>query len=600
MTAASRTLGSAGDTARRRAASSRPGAVLAATLAVAGAAAVLLWCYHRLSWTVPATSDGAAIALQAQDMLHGNWLLHGWTVGDVTFHTTELPEYAAIEWFRGLGPGVIHAAAAVTYTLLVLLAGLLARGRAHGRDGVVRALLASGIMLAPQLGYGAFVLLLSPDHVGTQVPLLAGWLLLDLAPRRWWVPVALGALLASVQFSDRVALVTAVVPLCVVCGARVARTAVARRSTRRSEALGTGAQPDQSGPVWRARAYELSLAAAAVASVAASWAAARLLTSAGGYTAHPLPMVLAPLRLLWTHTWLTGWGILELYGANFAGLSGWVATLFAVAHLAGLALGVAGFAVALRRFLLPRAEPDLVDSVLAVAIVCNLVLYILSIEPGTVLGTGYNAREIAAVLPLGAVLAGRVIGPKLTGHQGHQGRPGRQGRETPRVRSEYRTFLSAQTSRALLLSAVLACYAAALGYGAAQPAVPPRNAVLASWLTAHHLRYGLAGAVANITTVDSGGRAELAVVAVSGGQVRARLYQSKLPAYDPRLHYANFLVAGAPADGAGYAPESIPLPVARRTFGPPARVYHFHGYTVMVWDVNLLTRLGNRGHPAAM
>jgi hypothetical protein len=207
------------------------------------------------------------------------------------------------------------------------------------------------------------------------------------------------------------------------------------------------------------------------------------------------------------------------------------------------------------------------------------------------------------VLPLGAVLAGRVIGPKLTGHER---RTGREGRETPRVRSEYwtrllaqtgRPSLSAQTGRALLLSAVLACYGAALGYGAAQPAVPPRNAVLASWLTAHHLHYGLAGVATNITTVDSGGRVGLAVVDVSGGRVRARLYQSKLAAYDPRLHNANFLVTGAPADGGGYAPEYIPLPVARRTFGPPARVYHFGGYTVMVWDVNLLTRLG---HPPAM
>jgi hypothetical protein len=575
MTAAIR---SAGGTTRRRAANGRPGGALAATLVLAGAAAALPWCYHRLSWTVPATSDGAAIALQAQDMLHGNWLLHGWTVGDVTFHTTELPEYAAIEWFRGLGPGVIHLAAAVTYTLLVLLSGVLARGRARGREGLVRALLAAGIMLAPQLGYGAFVLLLSPDHVGTQVPLLLGWLLLDLAPRRWWVPVLLGLLLAWVQFSDRAAVLTAVVPLIVVC-----LTAAGRAWVRAGRRLPGPPAPEPSSrgrsrfqAVRRERWYELSLAAAAVASVAASWAAARLLAAAGGYTAHPLPMVLAPARLLWAHTWLTGWGILELYGANFTGVSGWVATLFAVAHLAGLALGVAGFAVALRRFLLPRADPDLVDSVLAVAIACNLGLYILSIEPGTILGTGYNAREIAAVLPLGAVLAGRVIGPKLT------------GRETPRVRSEY---------SALLLSAVLACYGAALGYGAAQPAVPPRNAVLASWLTAHHLRYGLAGAPANITTVDSGGRVGLAVVAVSGGRVRARLYQSKLPAYDPRLHDANFLVAGAPADGAGYAPEYIPAPVARRTFGPPARVYHFHGYTVMVWDVNLLTRLG---HPAAM
>jgi hypothetical protein len=60
-----------------------------------------------------------------------------------------------------------------------------------------------------------------------------------------------------------------------------------------------------------------------------------------------------------------------------------------------------------------RPPAGLVDSVLAVAIVANLVSYVLSIEPGTVLGTGYDAREIAAVLPLGAVLAGRALGPKL-------------------------------------------------------------------------------------------------------------------------------------------------------------------------------------------
>ena len=52
---------------------------------------------------------------------------------------------------------------------------------------------------------------------------------------------------------------------------------------------------------------------------------------------------------------------------------------------------------------------------LAVAIVANLVSYVFSTAPGTVLGTGYDAREIAAVLPLGAVLAGRVFGPWIAG-----------------------------------------------------------------------------------------------------------------------------------------------------------------------------------------
>src|SRR5208282_6625574 len=140
--------------------------------ALAVAAVVLFVCYLRLSGTAADGSDGADQALQAWDMLHGNWLLHGWTVGDVSYYTTELPEYIIVAKILGLGPGVIHVAAAITYTLLVLLAGLLAKGRATGGEGVLRALIASGILLAPQLGHGVGLLLQQPDPPGTQVPLL--------------------------------------------------------------------------------------------------------------------------------------------------------------------------------------------------------------------------------------------------------------------------------------------------------------------------------------------------------------------------------------------------------------------------------------------
>ena len=98
------------------------------------AAAVLFVCYWRQSLTQPISSDGAANALQAWDMLHGNLLLHGWLLSDVSFYTTELPQYMLIEAIRGLGPEVVNLAAAMTYTLLVLLAGLLAQGR-RGRPG---------------------------------------------------------------------------------------------------------------------------------------------------------------------------------------------------------------------------------------------------------------------------------------------------------------------------------------------------------------------------------------------------------------------------------------------------------------------------------
>ena len=74
--------------------------------------------------------------------------------------------------FAGLRPEVVHICSALTYTLLVLLAAFVARGRARGAEGVIRALLAAGIMLAPQPTGPTQVLLGSPDHVGTAVPLL--------------------------------------------------------------------------------------------------------------------------------------------------------------------------------------------------------------------------------------------------------------------------------------------------------------------------------------------------------------------------------------------------------------------------------------------
>src|SRR5262249_4526438 len=112
------------------------------------AAAVLFTCYWRQSLTQPISSDGAANALQAWDMLHGNLLLHGWQLSDVSFYTTELPQYMLIEAIRGLGPGVVNLAAAMTYTLLVLLTGLLAKGDADGREGRGPLLLAAGALLA--------------------------------------------------------------------------------------------------------------------------------------------------------------------------------------------------------------------------------------------------------------------------------------------------------------------------------------------------------------------------------------------------------------------------------------------------------------------
>ncbi len=99
---------------------------------LAGAVVLLFWAYLLVSRTQPVSSDGASQALQAWDMLHGNTLLRGWTLTDVSFYTTELPEYMLVEAVRGLHADVLHVSAAISYALLVLTGGLLARGRATG------------------------------------------------------------------------------------------------------------------------------------------------------------------------------------------------------------------------------------------------------------------------------------------------------------------------------------------------------------------------------------------------------------------------------------------------------------------------------------
>ena len=496
------------------------------------AGVTLFFCYWRLSSTQAVTSDGAANALQAWDMLHGNPLLRGWALSDVSFYTTELPEYMGMELIRGLGPDVVHAAAALTYTLLVLLTGLLARGGAKGREGLVRVLIASGIMVAPQLWPGTFILLLSPDHTGTQVPLLLTWLVLDRAPRRWYVPVIIAMMLAWVQVADGITLITATVPLALVCLVRISLGLMRRKPLI---------------SLW----YEMSLAAAAAVSVGVASLTVRVVTWLGGYSVRPLIFQFAKLGAIPAQLKTTANGVLALYGASLSGLHPGVAAAFAVVHLAGLALAGWAFGLALWRFF--RLD-DLVVQVLTVAIIINLGAFAFSTLPGA----AYSIRQIAAVLPLGAVLAGRLLAAKAV-----------RLRLVP------------------ALGVVLACYMAALGYGVTQPAVPAQDQDLANWLVTHHLTTGLGGVQANVITLDTGGRAQLLVTSFGWSGAAPDAYQSKASWYDRRLHYADFVIT-TEVNGA----YSVPYRQVLADFGPPVRIYHFRDYAVMIWHKNLLADLG--------
>jgi hypothetical protein len=516
------------------------------------AVAVLFFCYLRQSSWVQVSSDGSGNILQAWDMLHGNLLLRHWYSSDVSFYTTELPQYALIEallahWL-GIGAWVVHVGAAMTYTLLVLLAALLAKGRAQGAAGLARALLAAGVMMAPQLS-ATSILLLSPDHTGTAVPVLVAWLLIDRYPHarpRWLVPAAVCAILAWTMVADSVILITCIAPLVLVVVVRSFANMLQGDGGRDS------------------RWYEPALGVAALIGAGLGTLAPRAIKALGGFHVWRIGTRSAPVGN-WPHgAVVMAKGFLELFGANVFDARTGLGLVFAVFHLAGAALVLWGLGLALRRLFRPD---EFIVAVLAVAIVINLGAYMISTHTHDVLG----AREMAEVLPFGAALAGRMLGE----------------RTLAALRARPRVLRPA-------LAVVLAGYLGGLAYGAAQTPAPPANEPLVAWLEGHGFRYGLAGYwEANSTTVASGNRVRVVgVTRTDNGEVTPYQWETDEEDYDPSLHYANFLVAGGPT------PLKEAKASAELTFGPPQRVYQYDGYIIEVWDTNLLNELVRfRTHP---
>lgn len=529
----------------RSRATRRPGRrVLLGAAAVLGVV-LLFVAYLQVSRTYPENSDESNDLLMAWDMLHGNVLLHGWYLSDVSFVTTELPQYAILERFFGLHTDTAHIAAAMTYTLVVVLAMLLAKGadgKVPAREAWPRMLLTAGLVFAPQLGVGVFVLLLSLGHIGTAVPLMLTWLVMDRAGPEGrlgrWVPVVVGVLLTWVLVADPLVLVVGVFPLVAVCALRIIR----------GLSGGLAAQ-------W----YEVSLAAAAILAEGLALLAGRLLRASDAFILHPVPYRLAPLHTWPKHAWVTGEGLLALFGAKPQGPA--VELAFALVHLAGVALVVWAICRVARHFV---SWPDLLSQILLVAMVVNVVVYV----PSTLAdATDLNAREFAVVLPFGAVLAGRTLAASLFGREAGAWRRLRPVR--------------------LAGLAVLAGYAASLGYAAAQPSVPAANQRLVTFLAAHHLTNGIGGYwESSVVTVGSNGA--ITIRAVAPGTLQPDLWESKASWYDPGSHQPTFLVTDS---ASGFFNHWQPNPAALAAFGRPARTYHDGPYTVYVWDKNLLGQL---------
>ena len=584
------------------------------TVGVVLVGAVLMFCYLRIAGATEVNSDGAGLVLQASDMLHGNLLLHGWWSTDVSFITTELPEYMAVTKVAGVGPEVVHICAALTYTLLVLLAAFVARGRDRGAAGLVAALLAVGVMLAPQPSGPTPVLLGSPDHVGTAVPLLLLLLLLDRAPSRqtwarWYIPVCIAVFTAAVLtvtiVGDPLAEVVGVVPLVLACLLRVVRIVIVRiarawHAVRATDGAGSPAAGDSAGDSsLPAAAYYVLLAGAAVAAVPLAQKVNFLIARHGGYQLGPARYHLLPWSVIKHDLPMVWQSVLALFGADYAGVSGRGNVAFALIHLVGVAVVIAAVAFAVGRLVWPARHArlgDLVADFLVLAVLVNVAAYAAGVQYNDI----YAAHEIGPVVSFGAALAGRMFGGPLL-----------RVRLAPRQSSgELRRQLSSrlpllsrlpwprqptQPSQRRgtpvlvpVLAAGLACYAALLGIAASAPQAHAQHASLAVWLDQHHLSSGLASYwEASSVTVGTHGKVSMLAVGIHGWNRRLApdAWETDVALANPAKHTADFVVAG---------PDRIvPVKLALEMFGKPAQTYHYQQYTIMVWPKNLLGELNH-------
>ncbi len=528
-----------------------------AGLAIAIGVAAWLYYSWRLSLTVPAGLDLFDFAnnfLYADDMRHGNWLLHGWVVTQDPHWLTDDLVYVIGLAVRGFDPSLLHAVPVVVYTLLVGLAAWAAVAGLNLRAG--EGILVSAVAVLPLVFPSSALasqVLIGPYHTGTTAAALGAMLLL--APRGGDEPraarmrrtVAGGALLAIGRIGDPYMLTLGIVPVIAV-------------------AL-------YSAVVYRARPWStpagLPLTAALVAWAGAAGVLA-LIPHLGGFTmrASLAPLIplseLGPRLLSFLGTFLDLSGG-DIFGMNFGSLL--IVTLVRLVYLCAAAWAVARVLGELRR----GTERDWTTSVLTAAVLISAAGTFLY-GPSDYLGTEHRTPVF---LLMGVVLARDLAA---------------------RHRQWFTDSAARRTTGAALLIGALLFAALPLDElqhpaGFDDPARFPQL-VLAGWLDQHGLRRGYGPYdEASIITVETHGRVTVHPL-ISTGRYGA----------PPRSTWRLIPNIELMANSAWYAPsaagtflivdgQDVDAQTARATFGAPDQTYQVGQWQVWTWSTGIVCTL---------
>jgi hypothetical protein len=519
---------------------------------------VLLTLYFfRLSLAQTTNAaDIAGLVLCAQDLVRGNWLLHGWALATDSLWLTDMLVYGAGVLVRGLDPVLLHLIPSVMSVGLVAAAVAAAVAGRTGALAVPAALLAVLPIVFPSTMM--LEVLMGPFHTAAIIVALLSAVVLHYAqqqcdrPRRRWGLFGLAFLLLSAgTFSDPYTRVLAMAPIALVS---VARALAAGRAAER----------------WRRLLPLGAVAAAWYGAAAIAWWIRYL----GGATLDPFaPTIVAYSKIGGSISNLL-LALLQVGGGDIFGRSVDARLVSAGLRAAYLAAGCVATWLVLRDEIRGLAgtrarEEDWLTVVLAASAAIALVANVL----GTMnLDTRYR---LPLVVIMGVVLARRF------------------GAAGARWIGSRRALAAAAGVLIVLL------YPGSWGHYL-HPYVPKRPSpylVLGRWLDAHGLDDGY------------GGYWEASIVTVATkGAVRVR------PVVSTKVHQPGFGAAGTPPDSwrltrikfnskdtwyAGTPARffvvfddasewdrltGVDRDVATKTYGPPHHVYHVDRFTVLAWD----------------
>jgi hypothetical protein len=477
------------------------------------------------------TSDNASIILEAQAMLHGNILLHGWYLPPDSFITTEMP-LDALGSLLFTGPQLLKITPALLYAATVVGAGWLAGRQIPDTCRRRLAVVACVALIAFPIGRLFDLVSQGPMHVGTIVVSLIAWWAyahaVDSTGRRCeLVGFALFALLTTLAIvGDPMAELLLVAPVALL-GGWVLLCARGRDPT-----------------AWTALA-------AAVSAWLAGSVLRQLLLKSGTFLGSTSLHLASPPQI-WAHLQWLLLGLCLLFHIDLRHHPFGLLQLLILTLNAGfLVVAVVGFLKLFRHTLFPLHMRQSLPSVLSWSIVGSILVFVFSD-----LATGMG--QLRYLLPA-SVYAGILCYAALA-----------QVASRRNLRLVIVTFLFAGmlTGSLLLLQT---------------PAARPPQEQLILFLERHHLRMGLGTFWdANIITLQSGEEVRVAPVVAQGGRIYPRRWHASAAWFTAaQLASARFVVTD------GRVPLTSFLQAVTATFGAPDHIYHLAGatgYVIFVWD----------------